>query len=176
MQAAVIDRAGDNADIARTVRDQADDLVAQALLEVDADIGIGHQERAQGLRQEFGERISVGEHAHLAGEPARIGAQILLQALALRQDRARMLQQRAAGLGGCYAGAAAHQQFGAERQFHLADAGRGGGQRQIGARRAMRDAARLDNLAEQVEIGEVEAHPATTFLFCEGTLRKTHIV
>ena len=33
-----------------------------------------------------------------------------------------MLQQRAAGLGRRDALAAAHQQFGAERQFHLADA------------------------------------------------------
>jgi hypothetical protein len=94
----------------------------------------------------------------LAGEPARIGAQVLLQALALRQDRARVLQQRAAGLGRRHARPAAHQQFGAEAEFHLADAGRGGGQRQIGAHRAMGDAARLDDVTEQVEIGEVEAH------------------
>ena len=74
VQAAVIDGAGDDADIGGAFRDQADDLVGQALLEVDADVGIGHQERAQRLRQEFGERIGVGEHPHLAGEPARIRA------------------------------------------------------------------------------------------------------
>jgi len=65
---------------------------AQALLEIDADIGIGHQKRTQCLRQEFGERVGVGEHPHLAGEAARIGAQVLLQTLALRENRAGMLQ------------------------------------------------------------------------------------
>jgi hypothetical protein len=40
----------------------------------------------------------------------------------------------------------------------------------------MRDAASLDDVAEQAEIGEIEAHAATTFLFCEGRLCKTHIV
>jgi hypothetical protein len=39
----------------------------------------------------------------------------------------------------------------------------------------MGDAARLDDVAEQVEIGEVEAHGTATFLFREGRLRKTHI-
>ena len=87
-----------------------------------------------------------------------------------------MLQQCAAGLGGRYARTSTHQQLGAERQFHLANASRGGGQRQIGAGGTVRNAARLDNLPEQVEIGEVKPHSATTFLFCEGRLRKTHIV
>ena len=48
--------------------------------------------------------------------------------------------------------------FGAEGQFELADAGRGRRQRQIKPRRAMRDAAGLDDMAKQIEIGEIEAH------------------
>jgi hypothetical protein len=39
-QPAGIDRAGDDADVADTFGDQADDLVAEPLLEVDADIGM----------------------------------------------------------------------------------------------------------------------------------------
>ena len=89
--------------------DQADDLVAQPLLEVDADVGIARQERTQRLRQEFGERVGVGQHPHLAGQPARVGAEVLLQPFGLRQDGARVLQQRAAGLGRRHALAAAHQ-------------------------------------------------------------------
>ena len=98
VQAAVVDRAGDDADVAGAFRDQPDDLVAQPLLEIDADVGIGRQERAQRLRQEFGERVGVGQHPHLAGEPARIGREVLLQPLGLRQDAAGVLQQRAPGL------------------------------------------------------------------------------
>jgi hypothetical protein len=35
-------------------------------------------------------------------------------------------------------------------------------------------AARLDDVAEQIEVGEIEPHGAT-FLFYEGRLHKTHI-
>jgi hypothetical protein len=38
----------------------------------------------------------------------------------------------------------------------------------------MGDASGLDNVAEQVEIGKIEAQE-TPFLFREGRLRKTHI-
>ena len=87
-----------------------------------------------------------------------------------------MLQQGAAGLRRGHALAAAHQKLGAEGQFHLADAGRGRRQRQIRALGAMGDAARLDDVAEKIEVGEVEAHKGqATFLFCEGRLRKTQI-
>ena len=175
MQAAVIDRAGDDADIGGAFRHQADDLVGEALLEIDADVGIGHQERTQRLRQELGERVGIGQHPHLAGEPARIRRQVFPQTVGLRQDSARVLQQRAPGRRRHDALAAAHQQFGAESEFHFADAGRSRGERQIGARRTMRDAARLDDVAEKIEIREIEAHWGTTFLFREGRLHKTHI-
>ena len=87
-----------------------------------------------------------------------------------------MLQQGAAGLRRGHALAAAHQKLGAEGQFHLADAGRGRRQREIGALGAMGDTARLDDVAEKIEVREVEAHDGATFLFYEGRLRKTQIV
>ncbi len=93
LERARVDGAGDDAEVGDALGDQADDLVAQPLLEVDADIGMGGQERAQRLRQELGQRVGVGEHPDLAGEPARIGAEVLAQALGLAQDRARVLQQ-----------------------------------------------------------------------------------
>ena len=66
----------------------------------------------------------------------------------------------------------AHQQRGAERLLHVADAGRGGGQREMRALRAVRDAAGLDDVAEQAEIGEVEVHAASRFALSEGKLRQ----
>src|SRR5260370_205438 len=75
-----------------------------------------------------------------------------------------MLQQRAAGLGRHHALAPAHQQFGAETLLHFADASGGGGKRQVRARRAMRNAAGLDDMPEQAEIGEIEPHEYQTLL------------
>ena len=94
-----VDGAGDDAEIGDAFGDQADDLVAQALFQIDADIRVRGQERAQRFRQELGQRVGVGEDPDLAGEAAAIGAEILVQPLGLPQDRARMLQQRAAGRG-----------------------------------------------------------------------------
>ena len=157
-QPAGIDGAGDDADVADAFGDQPDDLVGQPLLEIDADVGMGGEERAQRLGQEFGQRVGVGQHPDLAGEPAGIGAEVLAQPLGLLQHGAGVLQQRPAGLGRGDAMARPDQQRRAERLLHVADAGRGGGQRQMGALGAVGDAAGLHHMAKQAEIGEVEAH------------------
>ena len=47
---------------------------------------------------------------------------------------------------------------GAERLLHVADARRGRGQRQMGAFRAVGDAAGIHHVAEQAEIGQIETH------------------
>ena len=99
LERAGVDRAGDDAEVGDAFGDQADDLVAQALFEIDADVRVRGEERAQRLRQELGQRVGVRQHPDLAGEPAAIGAEVFVQALGLAQDGARMLQQRAAGLG-----------------------------------------------------------------------------
>jgi hypothetical protein len=39
----------------------------------------------------------------------------------------------------------------------------------------MRDAARLDDVPEQVEIGKIEPRDKASFLFYEGRLHKKHI-
>jgi hypothetical protein len=116
------------------------------------------EERRKGLRQKFGERVGVGEHAHLTRLPARIAPEVLTQPLRLRQDRARVLQQCAAGLRRRHTRAASGQQRGAERLLHLANSRARCGERKMRAFRAVRDAARLDDMAEQAQIGEVEAH------------------
>src|SRR5689334_17760870 len=79
-----------------------------------------------------------------------------------------MLQQRAPGLRRRHAAAAAHQQTGAERIFHVADARARSREREMRAFGAVRDAARLHHMAEQAQIGEVETH--VSFAFREGWL------
>ena len=107
------------------------------------------EERTQRLGQEFGQRVGVGQHPDLAGQAVGIDAEVLAQAFGLRQDRAGVLQQGAAGLRRAHALAAARQQRGAERLLHLADAGRGRAQRQMRPLGAMGDAARFDDMPEQ---------------------------
>jgi hypothetical protein len=69
-----------------------------------------------------------------------------------------MVQQCAAGLGRGDAMARPDQQRRAQGLLHVADAGRGGGQRQMGALGAVGDGARLNHVAKQAQIGEVETH------------------
>ncbi len=90
--------------------DQTDDLVGQAFFEIDADVGMGRQERRQRLRQEFGQRIGVGEHPHLPGQSAGVAAQVLPQPLRLRQHDAGMLQQGAPRLSRRHPVPAPHQE------------------------------------------------------------------
>src|SRR5258708_30682908 len=69
-----------------------------------------------------------------------------------------MWKERAAGLGGRDALPAAHEQRRPQRVLHVANARAGCGQRQMRALRTARDAARLDHVAKEAEIGQVEAH------------------
>ena len=144
--------------IADALRDQADDLVAEALLQIDADLRVAGEKRAQRLGQELGQRIGVGEDPDLAGEPARIGAEILPQALGLGQQGAGMLEQGAAGRGRRHALAVAQEEGRTERLLHVADAGARGGERQMGPLGAVGDAAGLDHMAEEAQVGQIELH------------------
>src|SRR6185503_14145064 len=115
------------------------------------------------------------ENPHLAGEAPRVRCEVLLQALRLRQDSPRMLQQGAAGRCRCDTRAPAHQKGGPECQFHLPNPGRGSRKCQIGACRPVGDAPSLNDMPEQVEVGKIEPHSWTSFLFCEGRLHIKHI-
>ena len=80
-----------------------------------------------------------------------------------------MLQQRAAGLGRGHALPPAHQQRGAERLLHVADARRGCGEREMRALGAAGDAAGLHHVAEQAEIGQIETHGWPSYFTKEAT-------
>ena len=133
---------------------------------------MGGEERAQRLGQEFGQRIGVGQHAHLSGHAAGIGAEVFAQPLGLFEDDAGVLQQGPAGLGRRDALPAAHQQRRAERLLHVADAGAGGRQRQIGALRAVGDAAGIDDVAKQAQISEVKSHGSSFAIWRRQTTKK----
>jgi hypothetical protein len=123
IQAPVVDRARDNPNVGIPFRDQTDDLVAQSFLEIDTDVGIGHQERTKRLGEKFRKGVGIGKHPHLAGETSRKGREVLLQALGLRQNPPGMLQERTARRRGRDPCPPPHQQGSSERQFHLADPG-----------------------------------------------------
>jgi hypothetical protein len=68
-----------------------------------------------------------------------------------------VLQQRPAGLGRRHALPVADEKRRPDRILHIADAGRGCGQREIGPGRALGDAAGLDHMPEQAQIRYVES-------------------
>ena len=153
-----IDRAGNDPDVADALGDEADDLVAQALLEVDAHLRMAGEESAQRLGQEFGQRIGVRENPDLAGKPAREGAEVLAQALRLGEDLAGMLEERASGGSRHDPLPGAHEEGRPERLLHVADAGARGRKREICALGAVRDRAGIDHMAEQGKVDQVELH------------------
>jgi hypothetical protein len=64
-----VDGAGDDAEVGDAFGDEADDLVAQAFFQIDADIRVGGQERAQCFRQELGQRVGVREDTDCPATP-----------------------------------------------------------------------------------------------------------
>jgi hypothetical protein len=167
LQPSRIDRARHDTQIPDTLGDQADDLVAEAFLQVDADLRVARQEGAQRLGQELGQRIGVGQNANLAREPARIATQVLAQALGLGQHGAGVLEQGAPGRGRHHALPIAQQERSAKGFFHIADSGAGCRQRQMGPLRPVGDAPCLDHMAEKTQVRQIELHDAS-FVIREG--------
>ena len=137
--------------IADAFGDQADDLVAEPFLEIDGDLRVLGEKGAQRLGQELGQGIGVGEDPDLPGKPARIGAEILAQPLGLGQQGPGVLQQGAPGGRRHHALPAAQEEGRAERLLHVADAGAGGGERQMGPLGPVGDASRLDHVAKKAQ-------------------------
>src|SRR5262245_13529062 len=69
-----------------------------------------------------------------------------------------MLQQRTAGLGRDYALPSAHEQGRAQGFFHVANARASCSECEMRALSTASDADRLDDVAKQAYIGEIEAH------------------
>ena len=63
----------------------------RTLLQVDVDVRVLGQERAQRFREKLGERVGVAQDPDLAGGTARIGTEVLAQTLSLPQNDTSVL-------------------------------------------------------------------------------------
>src|SRR5262245_37902319 len=66
----------------------------------------------------------------------------------------------------------ANQQLGPKREFHFADARRGGSKGKVGTRRPMRDATGLDDVPEQLQVREIEPHAGSPSYFAKAGYTK----
>ena len=76
---------GDDSDIRGAVGDGSDDLVTEPLLQIDVHLRVGGEEIAERLRQEFGQRVGVGQQANLSLDALGILRQLAVRALCLLQ-------------------------------------------------------------------------------------------
>ena len=137
---------------------------------------MGGKKGAERLGQEFGQRIGIGQQPHLPADALGILREVAMHALGLLQQDAGVLDQGAPGRGRLYALPLAVQQRGAERGLHVADARARRGDREMHPLGAMGDAAGLDDVQKQPQIGEIEAHRLTGFGIGEASLRQMPIV
>ena len=141
------------------------------------DLRMGGEKVAERLRQEFGQRIGIGQQPDLALDALGILRQFAVHALGLLQQQARMMDESAARRRRLHALALAVQQRRAERRLHVADARACRGDRQMHALGAVGDASRFDHMQKQPQIAEIETHRmAAAFGFGEARLRRMPIV
>ncbi|MCY1505321.1 hypothetical protein D9M68_395310 [compost metagenome] len=157
-EAVALDGVGDDADVAQAAAQGLHGVGAGALLEVDRDARMLGQEAAQHLGQVLGERRGAAHEAHVALEALAVLAELAAQPLHLLQHDARVVQQRASGLGGAHALRVTREQGRAERVFHAAHALAGRGQRHVRAAGAGREAAGFDDVEKEPQVGQVESH------------------
>ena len=126
-------------------------------------MGLAARKELSEFGQKLGERIGVREQPDLSGDAIGISTEVFLQTLDLIQHGARVREQGAAGLGWNHALPAARQQRRAKRLFHVANAGRGGAEREMRPLGAVRDAAGFGDVAEQAKVDQVKPHRKLAF-------------
>ena len=119
---------------------------------------MGGEEGAQLLGQKFGQRISVRHQPHLTAQTIGIFGEVAAHPFRLLQQQARVAKQGMPGLGGLNALALAVQQRSAERGLHITDARARRRNGQMHALGAAGDAAGLDHVEKQPQIGQIETH------------------
>ena len=164
-----------DADVGIARGDGGGDRRALAVLEIEVDRGIGREEIRKQPGQVLRQGRGVGQHAHAAFQPTRIGRKLAAHGVDLLQHDAGMVEQAAPGIGQPHAAPAALQQRHVEHLLHAADACAGRRQCKVRALGAVRDAAGLGDVAEQAEIGEVEAH-GQAYVRTEGRVHILRIV
>ena len=129
LQLAGVDRTGDHADIGCIQTQRMGNAQAGELLLIDTDSGVLAHKVGEQLGQVFGEGGSVAQQAHTAFEALGVFAQVVIHALDLLQEQARMLCQRLPGRCRTDTTPAALQKGHAQGRFHRPDPRTGGGQR-----------------------------------------------
>ena len=86
--------AGDDANVGLAVGDRGDDFVAQAFLKIDVHLRVRGEEVAQGLGQKFGQRVRVGQQAHMTFQAVGILAQLAAHPLCLLQQQSSVMHER----------------------------------------------------------------------------------
>lgn len=164
-----------DADVGVARGDGGCDRRTLAVLEIEVDRGIGREEIREQPGQMLRQGRCVGQHAHAALQSARIGRKLAAHGVDLLQHDAGMVEQAAPGIGQLHAAPAALQQRHVEHLLHAADARAGRRQGKVRALGAVRDAAGLGDVAEQAEIGEIEAH-GRAYVQAEGRVHILRIV
>lgn len=153
-----VDGVGYDADIGRATGDGAHDLGARPLLDGKIDVGMRCQERTEQRWQEFLERGRVGQQSHPAAQALRESAQLAAHQLQLLRHKAGVMDHGTAGGRRADATPPALEQWGAERQLHVADALARGGKREAAARPTVGNACRFGDVQDQTEVGQIEPH------------------
>ena len=95
---------------------------------------------------------------HAGSYAAGIGREIAAHRIDIVDDDPGMMEQAFARRSQLDAAAAAFQQRRTQRGFQALDPCAGGRQREMGAQRAARDAARVGHGDKQLEVDQIETH------------------
>ncbi len=91
LQATGRHRPGDDAEVGGAVQHAADNVAAEAFLQVDGDPGTSGEEAGEDFRKEFGDRGGIGEDADMPGGVAAVLGELALQVFHLAHDQPRVL-------------------------------------------------------------------------------------
>lgn len=133
------------AEIGRTGCDRRRNIGAFALLDINADIGMLAQECRQRPRQMLRQAGCVGKQKHAGSDAGGIGREIAPHCFDVMHDDAGVIEQAFARRSQFDAAAATLQECRAKSSFQAFDPRTRGGQRQMRARRAAGDTARIGN-------------------------------
>ena len=168
-----VDAGGDeDADVGAPFGDRLLDVRAGLVLEAHADARMRAREGREVGGQALGDGAGVGDDPQVALDAARELDDFALERVQRRVQRADVAHQGAPGLGQVHAPGAAVEQPDTEPRLEIGQPLAGGGQREMLAFGAARDAARLGDGEDEIERDEVEAHGepvwGLTLKDCEG--------
>ncbi len=160
LQALRIDRIGDDSGLSQAGGNGSHDVRTGALLQLDMQTRPIGKPGGEPGRQEFRQRGRVGIEMKGTARARGEILQLALEQCLLTQHQACMVGQRFPGLGGNDAAGVTFQKRYARIRFDAAQACADRGQRQVGARSTLGDAAGIRDAEKQMKIREIEPHAA----------------